>query len=111
MNRTSKYVAPYFNDFLAGIGQGDFLSDTVSVGGVSTKDLVFGYIDSYGFPSHLLPPTASIAGTWQLHVCRALHPFINTLIARFLHQLPGPWPRVQRRGCIPHAGAQEQIRH
>jgi hypothetical protein len=79
--RTSKFVAPYFNDALAAIGQGDFLSDTVSIGGVSTKDLVFGYIDSYGFPSHLLPPIASIAGTQHL---RPSTHFVHSLICWLL---------------------------
>jgi hypothetical protein len=35
---------------LGSVGSGDYLSDTVSLGGVSVKDLYFGYTSGYSFP-------------------------------------------------------------
>jgi hypothetical protein len=67
-HRTSKFVAPSFSDFLGAVGQGDFLSDTVTIGGVTAKNLTFGYVDVYANPSHQFPPIASIAGTRRLQM-------------------------------------------
>lgn len=41
---------------------GDYLNDTVGVGGVTIPHILFGYIDNIVFPEQISYPAASIAG-------------------------------------------------
>jgi hypothetical protein len=60
--RTSKYAGPGFRDQLVDFGNGDYLTDVVSIGGVATSDMYFGYITDYPFADQVVVPTASILG-------------------------------------------------
>jgi hypothetical protein len=44
------------------VGQGDYLSDTVVLGGVSTNDMYFGYTSRYSFPDKLSGDIYTILG-------------------------------------------------
>jgi len=58
---TCHYVSAQFDDALSDGGQGDLLNDTVSIGGVSTPRLMFGYLDTFAFSERAFAP--SILGT------------------------------------------------
>lgn len=61
--RTSIYAGPGFSDTLADFGGGDFLNDTVAVGGVSVQQMYFGYLNRYAFaPAQVSNPTETVAG-------------------------------------------------
>ncbi|OBS20323.1 hypothetical protein FPOA_06696 [Fusarium poae] len=59
---TSQYKGPYFADALGYVGRGDYLSDTVVFGGVSTKNMYFGYTSDYSFPDKLIGDVYTILG-------------------------------------------------
>jgi hypothetical protein len=59
---TCVYQSSGFVDELIDFGSGVYLRDTVSVQGVVTENVSFGYLTSYGNPSGLLLPAATIAG-------------------------------------------------
>ncbi|KAH8176703.1 eukaryotic aspartyl protease domain-containing protein [Sarocladium implicatum] len=59
---TCQYEGPGFTDALGPVGGGDYLSDTVKIGGVSTKDMYFGYTTSYSFPNRVLGDVNTILG-------------------------------------------------
>ncbi|KJX95565.1 secreted aspartic protease precursor like protein [Zymoseptoria brevis] len=58
---TSTYAGPFFGDQLISYGSGDFLEDTVSIEGVPTRNMTFGYIRSVAYPSRKVT-AASVAG-------------------------------------------------
>jgi hypothetical protein len=60
--RTSIYEGSGFNNELISFGSGDYLNDTVGIGGVATPHVLFGYIDTIGFPDQIPYPASSIAG-------------------------------------------------
>jgi hypothetical protein len=60
--RTSIFEGPGFNNELISFGSGDYLNDTVGIGGVATPHVLFGYIDTIGFPDQIPYPASSIAG-------------------------------------------------
>lgn len=60
--RTCQYEGPGFQDALGPVGAGDYLSDTVVLGGVSTKNMYFGYTSSYSFPNKVLGDVNTIMG-------------------------------------------------
>jgi hypothetical protein len=60
---TSHYEDSGFQDALISYGMGDFLNDTISLGGVSMEDMYFGYTLSYAFPRRAPLPPATIMGT------------------------------------------------
>ncbi|KAF4335900.1 aspartic ase yapsin-6 [Fusarium beomiforme] len=59
---TSRYEGTGFADALGYVGMGDYLSDTVVIGGVSTKDMYFGYTSTYAFPDKLTGDVNTILG-------------------------------------------------
>jgi hypothetical protein len=61
-HRTCQYEGTGFADALGYVGSGDYLSDTVVLGGVSVKDMYFGYTSSYSFPDKLRGDTYTILG-------------------------------------------------
>jgi hypothetical protein len=72
---TSVYEGSGFVDELIDFGSGVYLKDTVSLQGVATKHMYFGYLTSYGDPSGLLVPAATIAGM----SCHVASPVTRTL--------------------------------
>lgn len=60
--RTSRYEGTDFADALGYIGRGDYLSDTVVIGGVSTKNMYFGYTSDYSFPNKVTGDIYTILG-------------------------------------------------
>jgi hypothetical protein len=60
--RTSQYEGVGFADALGYVGMGDYLSDTVVLGGVSVKDMYFGYTSRYSFPDKLSGNVYTILG-------------------------------------------------
>ncbi|KAL2066143.1 hypothetical protein VTL71DRAFT_2214 [Oculimacula yallundae] len=59
---TSKYKAPFFNNGLISFGSGDFLTDTIGVGGVSMSNITVGHLTKVGRPERIYGSAASIAG-------------------------------------------------
>jgi hypothetical protein len=59
---TSIYEGTGFANYLNSHGSGDFLNDTVAVGGVSTEHMYFGYLNQYGFPDRAGNPAYSVLG-------------------------------------------------
>ncbi|WZH44164.1 aspartic peptidase domain-containing protein [Fusarium acuminatum] len=59
---TSQYEGVGFADALGYVGMGDYLSDTVVLGGVSVKDMYFGYTSRYSFPDKLSGNVYTILG-------------------------------------------------
>ncbi|KAM0470445.1 hypothetical protein ACHAP7_009509 [Fusarium lateritium] len=59
---TSHYEGPGWADALGWVGMGNYLSDTVVLGGVSVKDMYFGYTSSYSFPDKLRGNVYTILG-------------------------------------------------
>jgi hypothetical protein len=47
---------------LIDFGSGVYLRDTISLQGMTTQNVSFGYLTSYGNPDGLLVPAATIAG-------------------------------------------------
>lgn len=90
MCRTSTYTGPGFSDQLISYGYGDYLEDTVSVGGVSTPHVDFGYITTVGYPSRKQRPAASIVG-----FCLSCYPGPNC-------DGPGPYllPQLKKASAI-----------
>ena len=64
--RTSKYEGSGCNNELISFGSGDYLTDTVGIGGVATPHDLVGYIDIIGFPGQIPYPASSIAGESML---------------------------------------------
>lgn len=62
MVRTSSYEGLGFADALGYVGQGDYLSDVVEIGGVSTEDMYFGMTSDYSFPDKLSGDIWTILG-------------------------------------------------
>src|SRR6478609_5523921 len=60
--RTSRYEGTGFADALGYVGRGDYLSDTVVIGGVSTKNMYFGYTSDYSFPDKVTGDIYTILG-------------------------------------------------
>ena len=60
--RTSIYEGSGFNNELISFGSGDYLNDAVGIGGVATPHVLFGHIDTIGFPDQIPYPASSIAG-------------------------------------------------
>lgn len=60
--RTSQYEGTGFADALGYVGMGDYLSDTVVLGGISVKDMYFGYTSRYSFPDKLIGDVYTILG-------------------------------------------------
>jgi hypothetical protein len=44
------------------VGQGDYLEDTIVIGGVSTKNMYFGMTSDYSFPDKLSGDISTILG-------------------------------------------------
>ncbi|KAI7759734.1 hypothetical protein LZL87_009057 [Fusarium oxysporum] len=61
-SKTSRYEGTGFADALGYVGRGDYLSDTVVIGGVSTKNMYFGYTSDYSFPDKLSGDINTILG-------------------------------------------------
>ncbi|KAF4454162.1 hypothetical protein F53441_3297 [Fusarium austroafricanum] len=64
-NKTSStchYRGTGFQDALGSVGVGDYLSDTIVLGGVSIKDMYFGYTSDYSFPDKLSGDIYTILG-------------------------------------------------
>ncbi|RGP63798.1 aspartic ase yapsin-6 [Fusarium sporotrichioides] len=59
---TCQYQGTGFADALGYVGRGDYLSDTVVFGGVSTKEMYFGYTSDYSFPDKLSGNIYTILG-------------------------------------------------
>ncbi|KAJ4016165.1 hypothetical protein NW752_003284 [Fusarium irregulare] len=59
---TSRYRGHGFQDALGSVGAGDYLSDTVSLGGVTVKDLYFGYTSEYSFADKVRGDAYTILG-------------------------------------------------
>jgi candidapepsin len=59
---TCVYQGLGFTDELIDFGSGVYLEDTITLRGVTTDNVNFGYLTSYGNPSGMLIPAATIAG-------------------------------------------------
>ncbi|KAK0390930.1 hypothetical protein NLU13_0433 [Sarocladium strictum] len=59
---TSLFQGSGFHNALQSHGTGDYLSDTVGIGGVSTDHLYFGFITKFGFPDRVIGDVYSILG-------------------------------------------------
>ncbi|KAG5929093.1 hypothetical protein E4U53_002525, partial [Claviceps sorghi] len=59
---TCRYAGSGFADDLGPVGQGVYLIDTLEVGGVTLKDMYFGYTSGYSFPSHVVGDARTILG-------------------------------------------------
>ena len=62
LTRTSIYEGSGFTNELISFGSGDYLNDTVGIGGVTTPNIFFGYLDNIGFPEQIPYTASSIAG-------------------------------------------------
>jgi hypothetical protein len=60
--RTSRYEGQNFADALGPVGMGDYLSDIISLGGVSVKDMYFGYTSRYSHPNRVVGDVRTILG-------------------------------------------------
>ncbi|RKK11750.1 hypothetical protein BFJ68_g10161 [Fusarium oxysporum] len=58
----NKHPSTGFADALGYVGRGDYLSDTVVIGGVSTKNMYFGYTSDYSFPDKVTGDIYTILG-------------------------------------------------
>jgi hypothetical protein len=82
--RTCRYQGPGFTDELEDFGSGVYLQDTVSLQGVTTEHMSFGYITSYDNPSGLLVPAATIAGrSCRSYYMSTRYDFSSYRVARF----------------------------
>ncbi|KAG5790496.1 hypothetical protein H9Q69_010448 [Fusarium xylarioides] len=61
-SKTSRYAGAGFADALGYVGRGDYLEDTVVIGGVSTKNMYFGMTSDYSFPDKLSGDINTILG-------------------------------------------------
>ncbi|PNP74364.1 hypothetical protein FNYG_12413 [Fusarium nygamai] len=61
-SKTSRYAGPDFADALGYVGTGDYLTDTIIIGGVSTKNMYFGMTSDYSFPDKLSGDINTILG-------------------------------------------------
>ncbi|KAF5972513.1 hypothetical protein FCOIX_9307 [Fusarium coicis] len=61
-SKTSRYAGDGFADALGYVGQGDYLEDTIVIGGVSTKNMYFGMTSYYSFPDKLSGDINTILG-------------------------------------------------
>ncbi|KAL2067820.1 hypothetical protein VTL71DRAFT_15916 [Oculimacula yallundae] len=59
---TSIYEGPGFSDRLGDYGTGDFLNDSVTIGGTKVDHMYFGYLNQYGYPERAKPLTTTILG-------------------------------------------------
>ncbi|KEQ68926.1 acid protease [Aureobasidium namibiae CBS 147.97] len=59
---TCRYQGTGFADELEDFGSGVYLRDTVTLQGITTEHVDFGYLTSYGNPSGIIDPAATIAG-------------------------------------------------
>jgi len=62
---TCEYQGPGFTDELEDFGSGVYLRDTITLQGVTTKHVDFGYVTSYGNPGGIVDPAATIAGKFH----------------------------------------------
>jgi hypothetical protein len=60
--RTCHYEGPGFYDFLSSLGNGDYLNDTLVLGGVTMEKMYFGYTSSYVYPNRVTGNVATILG-------------------------------------------------
>jgi hypothetical protein len=60
--RTCHYEGPGFYDLLAVLGNGDYLNDTLVLGGVTIEKMSFGYTSSYIYPNRVSGDVATILG-------------------------------------------------
>ncbi|KAF5643457.1 uncharacterized protein FTJAE_3257 [Fusarium tjaetaba] len=61
-SKTSRYAGDGFADALGYVGRGDYLEDTIVIGGVSTKNMYFGMTSDYSFPDKLSGDINTILG-------------------------------------------------
>ncbi|KAG5747910.1 hypothetical protein H9Q70_009404 [Fusarium xylarioides] len=61
-SKTSRYAGTGFADALGYVGRGDYLEDTLVIGGVSTKNMYFGMTSDYSFPDKLSGNINTILG-------------------------------------------------
>ncbi|KAF5656974.1 hypothetical protein FCIRC_13408 [Fusarium circinatum] len=61
-SKTSHYAGTGFADALGYVGQGDYLEDTIVIGGVPTKNMYFGMTSDYSFPGKLSGNISTILG-------------------------------------------------
>ncbi|KAG9496356.1 hypothetical protein J7337_012943 [Fusarium musae] len=61
-SKTSRYAGDGFADALGYVGRGDYLEDTIVIGGVSTKNMYFGMTSDYSFPDKLSGNISTILG-------------------------------------------------
>jgi hypothetical protein len=73
--RTSFYEGTGFHNALNNHGLGDYLNDTVGIGGVSTDHMYFGYLTHFGFPDRVQNPFHSILGMFILQRFQNSVPF------------------------------------
>lgn len=59
---TCEYQGSNFADELEDFGSGVYLRDTITLQSVTTEHVDFGYLTSYGNPSGIVDPAATIAG-------------------------------------------------
>ncbi|KAK0384431.1 hypothetical protein NLU13_8517 [Sarocladium strictum] len=59
---TCHYEGGGFVDDLSWVGNGDYLSDTIAMGGVTIEDMYFGYTSRYAFPDHVVGDPYTILG-------------------------------------------------
>lgn len=59
---TCRWEGIGFQDALISYGYGDYLNDTLVLGGVTMPNMYFGYTSAYGFPERAPVPTATILG-------------------------------------------------
>lgn len=62
ITRSSIYEGSGFTNELISFGSGDYLNDTVGIGGVTTPHNFFGYLENIGFSEQIPYPASSIAG-------------------------------------------------
>jgi hypothetical protein len=60
--RTCHYEGPGFYDYLSVLGNGDYLNDTLVLGGVTLENMYFGYTSSYVRPDRVTGNVATILG-------------------------------------------------
>ncbi|EWZ85724.1 hypothetical protein NW765_011271 [Fusarium oxysporum] len=61
-SKTCRYEGTGFADALGYVARGDYLSHTVVIGGVSTKNMYFGYTSDYSFPDKVTGDIYTILG-------------------------------------------------